>query len=99
MTLPGPFGTPSRLTAAVVIVAAAAVLAVVLLGAGIAQTGTGELRIPAAGTTALLRFLVLVGLAVQVGELAGARIAGAGPDPAPSPSRRPCSPRAPPRGS
>ncbi|MFB7514152.1 CopD family protein [Streptomyces sp. NPDC056144] len=79
MTLPGPFGTPSRLTAVVVI--AAAVLAVVLLGAGIAQTGTGELRIPAAGTTALLRFLVLAGLAVQVGELAGGRIAGAGPRP------------------
>ncbi|MFF5422934.1 MULTISPECIES: CopD family protein [unclassified Streptomyces] len=75
MTLPGPFGTPSRLTAAVL--AAAAVLAVALLGAGLAQTGTGELRIPAAGTTTLLRLLVLTGLAVHVGELAGTRLAGA----------------------
>ncbi|MER7622852.1 CopD family protein [Streptomyces sp. NPDC126503] len=80
MTLPGPFGTPSRLTAAVL--AAAAVLAVALLGAGLAQTGTGELRIPAAGTTTLLRLLVLTGLAVHVGELAGTRIAGAA-DPLP----------------
>ncbi|MFE0650575.1 CopD family protein [Streptomyces sp. NPDC059534] len=79
MTLPGPFGIPSRLTAAVV--AAVAVLAVVLLGAGLAQTGTGELRIPAAGTTSLLRLLVLTGLAVHIGELAGRRIAGGGPLP------------------
>ncbi|MEX0169466.1 CopD family protein [Streptomyces sp. LMG1-1-1.1] len=79
MTLPGPFGTPSRLTAAVV--AAVALLAAALLGAGLAQTGTGELRIPAAGTTSLLRLLVLAGLAVQIGELAGRRIAGAGPLP------------------
>ncbi|MGW0122735.1 CopD family protein [Streptomyces sp. NPDC003327] len=79
MTLPGPFGTPSRLTAAVL--GAAAVLAVALLGAGLAQTGTGELRIPAAGTTTLLRVLVLAGLAVHAGELAGARLAGAGPLP------------------
>lgn len=76
MTLPGAFGTPSRLTAAVV--AAVAVLAVALLGAGLAQTGTGELRIPAAGTTSLLRLLVLAGLAVQTGEIAGRRIAGEG---------------------
>ncbi|MFI0984672.1 CopD family protein [Streptomyces exfoliatus] len=82
MTLPGPFGTPSRLTAAVlaaVVVSAVVVLA--LLGTGLAQTGTGELRIPAAGTTTLLRFLVLTGLAVHVGELAGRRLAGEGPRP------------------
>ncbi|MFE5912308.1 CopD family protein [Streptomyces wedmorensis] len=79
MTLPGPFGTPSRLTATVV--AAVAVLAVALLGAGLAQTGTGELRIPAAGAISLLRLLVLAGLAVHVGELAGRRLAGAGPLP------------------
>ncbi|MEU3745345.1 MULTISPECIES: CopD family protein [Streptomyces] len=82
MTLPGPFGTPSRLTAAVLAaVAALAVIGLALLGAGLAQTGTGELRIPAAGTTALLRFLVLTGLAVHVGELAGRRLAGEGPRP------------------
>ncbi|MBD0710647.1 MULTISPECIES: CopD family protein [unclassified Streptomyces] len=79
MTLPGPFGTPSRLTAAVI--AAVAVLGVALLGAGLAQTGTGELRIPASGTTTLLRLLVLTGLAVSIGETTGRRLAGAGPRP------------------
>ncbi|MFC8511084.1 CopD family protein [Streptomyces sp. NPDC057411] len=79
MTLPGPLGTPTRLTAAVL--AAVAVLAVALLGAGLAQTGTGELEIPAAGTITLLRLLFLVALAVQLGELAGVRCAGEGPLP------------------
>ncbi|MFF7179111.1 CopD family protein [Streptomyces sp. NPDC008121] len=79
MTLPGPLGTPTRLTAAVL--AAVAVLTVALLGAGIAQAGTGELRIPAAGTTTLLRMFVLVGLAVHLGELAGTRLAREGPRP------------------
>ncbi|MFF5918749.1 CopD family protein [Streptomyces flavochromogenes] len=79
MTLPGPLGTPSRLTAAVL--AAVAVLVVALQGAGLAQTGTAELRIPAAGTTTLLRLLVFTGLAVHLGELAGRRLAGEGPRP------------------
>ncbi|WP_395363716.1 CopD family protein [Streptomyces sp. YH02] len=79
MTLPGPFGTPSRLTAAVL--AAVAVLVVALLGAGLAQAGTDELRIPAAGTTTLLRLLVFTGLAVHLGELVGCRLAGEGPRP------------------
>ncbi|MGW4163745.1 CopD family protein [Streptomyces sp. NPDC004788] len=79
MTFPGPFGTPTRLTAAVL--AGTAVLAVALLGAGLAQTGTGELVIPAAGTITLLRLLVLIAFAVTVGELAGVRIAGEGPLP------------------
>ncbi|MEU4077516.1 copper resistance protein CopD [Streptomyces venezuelae] len=79
MTLPGPFGTPSRLTAA--ILAAVAVLVVALLGVGLAQTGTDELRIPAAGTTTLLRLLVFTGLAVHTGEIAGRRLAGEGPRP------------------
>ncbi|MEV4947177.1 CopD family protein [Streptomyces sp. NPDC053755] len=79
MTPPGPVGTPIRLTAAVL--AAIAVLTVALLGAGIAQAGTGELRIPAAGTTTLLRMFVLVGLAVHLGELAGVRLARQGPQP------------------
>lgn len=57
------------------------VLAVALLGAGLARTGTGELRIPAAGTTTLLRILLLAGLALAVGELAGTRLAGEGPLP------------------
>lgn len=52
-----------------------------LIGVGVAQTGTGELRIPAAGTTSLLRLLVLVALAVHLGELAGVRLARDGPLP------------------
>ncbi|MEU3606363.1 CopD family protein [Streptomyces sp. NPDC035033] len=84
MTLPGPLGTPRRRGAAALAAAAVlGVLAVVLLGAGLARTGTGELRIPAAGPTTLLRILLLAGLAVAVGELAGARLAGPGPLPRP----------------
>ncbi|WP_282693206.1 CopD family protein [Streptomyces sp. CC208A] len=74
MTLPGPLGTPSRRGAAAL--AAAAVLAVALLG-------TGGLLIPAVGTPAFLRALLLAGLAVAVGELAGTRLAGPGPLPQP----------------
>ncbi|MER5738854.1 CopD family protein [Streptomyces sp. NPDC002262] len=85
MTLPGPLGTPNRPTAAAVAAATvlAAVLAVALLGAGLARAGTGELRIPAAGATALLRVLLLAGLALAAGELAGTRLAGPGPLPRP----------------
>ncbi|MGW0467396.1 CopD family protein [Streptomyces sp. NPDC003027] len=79
MTPPGPIGTPIRLTAAVL--GALAVLTVALLGAGLAQAGTGELPIPAAGTTTLLRMFVLAALAVHLGELAGVRLAGRGPLP------------------
>ncbi|MFF9194642.1 CopD family protein [Streptomyces sp. NPDC014779] len=79
MSLPGPLGTPIRRTAAVL--ALLAVLTVALLGVSLAQTGTGELEIPAAGAITLLRLLVLVALAVQIGELAGARLAGEGPLP------------------
>ncbi|MFC9731409.1 CopD family protein [Streptomyces roseolus] len=83
MTLPGPFGTPGRRGAVALAAAALGVLAVAVLGAGLARAGTGELRIPAAGTTTLLRLLLLAGLAVAVGELAGRRIAGEGPLPRP----------------
>ncbi|WP_370414994.1 CopD family protein [Streptomyces fradiae] len=79
MSLPGPLGTPIRLTAAVL--ALIGVLTVALLGVSLAQTGTGELEIPAAGTITLLRLLVLTALAVQIGELAGVRLAGEGPLP------------------
>ncbi|MFF9866955.1 CopD family protein [Streptomyces sp. NPDC013953] len=60
-----------------------AVLAAALFGPGIAARGTGELHIPAAGTTTLLRVAVLAALAVHLGELAGARLAGPGPRPSP----------------
>ncbi|WP_407706543.1 copper resistance D family protein [Streptomyces scopuliridis] len=54
---------------------------VVLLGAAIASRGTGELRIPGAGATTALRVAVFAGLAVHLGELAGARLARTGPAP------------------
>ncbi|MFG2643480.1 CopD family protein [Streptomyces sp. NPDC048370] len=82
MTPTGSARTSIRPTAAalaVIAVLAAALLA--LIGAGVAQTGTGELRVPAAGTTSLLRLLVLVALAVHLGELAGVRLARDGPLP------------------
>ncbi|MFJ8585326.1 CopD family protein [Streptomyces sp. NPDC093595] len=60
-----------------------AALAAALLGPGIAAHGTGELHIPAAGTTTLLRVAVFAALALHLGELAGARLAGAGPRPSP----------------
>ncbi|WP_137993236.1 CopD family protein [Streptomyces vilmorinianum] len=82
MTPPGSAGTPIRLTAAALaVIAVLAAVLLTLLGVGIAQAGTGELRIPAAGTTSLLRLCVLVALAVHLGELAGVRLARDGPLP------------------
>ncbi|MEU6484257.1 CopD family protein [Streptomyces sp. NPDC046887] len=52
-------------------------------GAALAGYGTGELSIPGGGATTLLRAAVFVALAVHLGELAGARIAGPGPLPRP----------------
>ncbi|MEU7019882.1 CopD family protein [Streptomyces sp. NPDC046203] len=77
---PGPFGTPIRRTAAAAL-AVLAVLVTALLGDSLAQFGTGELEIPAAGSITVLRLLVVTALAVQIGELAGVRIAGDGPLP------------------
>ncbi|MET9428691.1 CopD family protein [Streptomyces sp. NPDC003036] len=62
---------------------ALAALAVALYGAGIAARGTGELRIPAPGATTLLRVAVFAALALHLGELAGARLAGEGLRPRP----------------
>ncbi|MEV3988923.1 CopD family protein [Streptomyces sp. NPDC049837] len=58
-------------------------VAVALSGAGIAMRGTGELPIPAAGPTTVLRAAVFAALALHVGELAGARLAGPGRVPRP----------------
>lgn len=71
---------PTRVRAAGVGGAVLALL-VVLYGAGIASRGTGELRIPAAGTTSLLRAAVFAALALHLGELAGAALARTGPLP------------------
>lgn len=56
-------------------------LLVVVYGAGVASRGTGELRVPAAGTTSLLRAAVFTALALHLGELAGAALARTGPLP------------------
>jgi putative copper export protein len=54
---------------------------VALLGVGIATRGTGELHIPAAGPTTLLRAVIFAALALHIGELAGTRLARTGPAP------------------
>ncbi|WP_241518962.1 CopD family protein [Streptomyces sp. CB03238] len=66
---------------ALVAVAGASAVTVALLGAGIAARGTGELHIPAPGTTTVLRAAVFTALALHLGELAGARLTGTGPTP------------------
>jgi putative copper export protein len=60
-----------------------AAVAAAVFGAGLAARGTGELRIPAPGTTTVLRAAVFAALAVHLGELAGTRLASAGPAPRP----------------
>ncbi|MFI0980636.1 CopD family protein [Streptomyces sp. NPDC021093] len=56
--------------------AAVAVLVVVaLLGMGIVSRDTGELHIPGAGTTTLLRSVFLAALFLHLGEIAGHRLA------------------------
>ncbi|GHH49703.1 CopD family protein [Streptomyces candidus] len=56
--------------------AAAAVLVVVaLLGMGIVSRDTGELHIPGAGTTTLLRSVFLAALFLHLGEIVGHRLA------------------------
>ncbi|MEV7868206.1 CopD family protein [Streptomyces sp. NPDC088124] len=65
-------------TAALVAGGALAALLLVLLGASAAARGTGELRIPGAGATTVLRAVVFAALAVHLGELAGGRLARSG---------------------
>ncbi|WNI26864.1 CopD family protein [Streptomyces sp. ITFR-16] len=50
-------------------------VATALLGAGVATHGTGELRIPGAGTATLLRSVLFGALAVHAGALAAAVLA------------------------
>ncbi|MFE3824278.1 CopD family protein [Streptomyces sp. NPDC059092] len=69
----------TRTAAGLVAGGALAALLVALLGASIAARGTGELRIPGAGVTTVLRAAVLAALAVHLGELAGGRLARTGP--------------------
>lgn len=65
------------------LLAGGAVLAalIALFGVGAATHGTGELHIPAAGPTTLLRAAVFAALALHIGELAGHRFARTGPAP------------------
>ncbi|GLF94773.1 CopD family protein [Streptomyces yaizuensis] len=71
----------ARRTAALVLAGLLGALAVALLAGPLAARGTGELRVPAAGTTTVLRTVVFAALAVHIGELAGRRVAGDGPRP------------------
>ncbi|WP_329381255.1 CopD family protein [Streptomyces sp. NBC_01716] len=80
MARPEPGGVRSAVRGSAVVGAGVALL-VVLYGAGLASRGTGELRIPAAGTTSFLRAAVFVALALHLGELAGAALARSGPLP------------------
>ncbi|MFF1923763.1 CopD family protein [Streptomyces sp. NPDC058221] len=66
-----------RSTAAVLSTAAAclAAVAAALLGAGLVAHGTGELRIPGAGTATLLRTVLFGALAVHLGALAADALA------------------------
>lgn len=70
-TPPGlpPAGAPAD--AATIALAAAGLLAllIALAGPGLAARGTGELRIPGAGLTTLLRTVLFTALAVHLGEL------------------------------
>ncbi|MFI1887026.1 CopD family protein [Streptomyces jumonjinensis] len=71
----------TRKLAVLALAGAVVALGVALFGGQLAARGTGELRVPAAGTTTLLRTVVFAALAVQLGELAGARLAGGGARP------------------
>ncbi|MEO3976615.1 CopD family protein [Streptomyces sp. CAU 1734] len=70
-----------RRNAALALAAALGVLCIALFGGEPAASGTGELRVPAAGTTTLLRTALFLALSVHLGELALARLAGPGPRP------------------
>ncbi|MFC9427983.1 CopD family protein [Streptomyces sp. NPDC056987] len=87
MIFPGPsvdataHGSGRRATPTTVALVAGGTLTallVVLLGASAAARGTGELRIPGAGATTVLRAVVFAALAVHLGELAGGRLARPG---------------------
>ncbi|MFJ2557276.1 MULTISPECIES: CopD family protein [unclassified Streptomyces] len=90
-------------TTALVAGGALAAVLVALLGASLAARGTGELRIPGAGATTVLRAAVFAALAVHLGELAGGRLARTrpartgpartGPAPAPAPASGAPGPR------
>ncbi|MER5768315.1 CopD family protein [Streptomyces sp. NPDC001985] len=68
----------ARRTAALVLTSGLIALLAALFGGDLAARGTGELKVPAAGATTVLRTAVLAALAVHLGELAGARLAPPG---------------------
>ncbi|MDJ1138299.1 CopD family protein [Streptomyces iconiensis] len=55
---------------------AAVLVAVALLGTDLATDSTHDIHIPGGGATALLRSVLFVALCVQIGEVAGERLAG-----------------------
>ncbi|MDX3376124.1 CopD family protein [Streptomyces sp. ME02-6991-2A] len=67
---PSRFPTPPRLPVTAALAAAGLLaLLIAVLGPGLAARGTGELRIPGAGLTTLLRTVLFTALAVHLGEL------------------------------
>ncbi|MFD8728717.1 CopD family protein [Streptomyces sp. NPDC059611] len=72
---PSRLSAPSRFPATAAL-AAAGLLAILIavFGPGLAARGTGELRIPGAGLTTLLRTALFTALAVHLGELLAAQL-------------------------
>ncbi|WP_434587536.1 hypothetical protein [Streptomyces sp. A5-4] len=79
-----PTVAPAVQGAAVVV----ALVALCLIGAGLVTRGTGEIRIPGVGTTALLRAVLVTTLALHAGGLAVTRTARTVPG---APASRPRS--------
>lgn len=61
---------PSAARIAAPVLAVAALISLCALGASLVTRGTGEIRIPGVGTTALLRTVLVAALALHAGELA-----------------------------
>ncbi|WP_329455545.1 CopD family protein [Streptomyces sp. NBC_01497] len=74
--LPDARRGPAR-TAGRVAVGTTGCVLIALLGVAAATHGTGELPLPAAGTTTLLHAVVFAALAVHLGEFTGTRVARA----------------------
>ncbi|MFJ1591776.1 copper resistance D family protein [Kitasatospora albolonga] len=66
---PGKAGPPRSVMTAALVAAGLLALLVALFGPGVVARGTGELRIPGAGLTTLLRTVLFTALALHLGEL------------------------------
>ncbi|MEU5836851.1 CopD family protein [Streptomyces diacarni] len=68
-------GRRPLIPAALVTACVGVLVAVALTGTDVATGGTGEVRIPGGGVTTLLRSVLFAALCVQLGEVAGRRLA------------------------